>query len=322
MRALNHLESQSDRSAYRVAVPGKPQWTSLPVGEGQMQRISLAWFSQLGAALHPLTIFSSVSGQPDFSMVDLYRVQTFLKSLSDEKVWPLDLRASRPIIREILSYIAVIIASQDAKEQQKLLDSYKYSIWASVNKLDTLLTGELSIQPVYHVWPKRAYNVEALVGSGESIFSHAVQSELTHQEKYDVQQAGKCLAFEIPTAACFHILRCADSVLRRYYESMVGQSPKPKMRNWGTYISVLRKKGADEKIVSILLQVKDLHRNPVIHPETRMDIDEALSLIGIIESVVSAMASAIVSKRMADNTLPLPFEEIIDRSPSFSSVPS
>jgi transposase-like protein len=85
-----------------------------------------------------------------------------------------------------------------------------------------------------------------------------------------IQEAAKCLAFEIPTAAAFHIFRCAESILRRYYEAVVGKLPKRQMRNWGSYIRYLKECGADVRVITILEQIQDLHRNPVIHPETRM----------------------------------------------------
>jgi hypothetical protein len=75
--------------------------------------------------------------------------------------------------------------------------------------------------------------------------------------------------------------------------------PKPKMRNWGTYIKNLKACGVNPKVVSILEQIKDLYRNPIIHPETRLDIEEALSLLGIAESAISAMVMDIVARQAA-----------------------
>ena len=77
------------------------------------------------------------------------------------------------------------------------------------------------------------------------------------------------------------------------------------MRNWGAYIKNLRKCGADEKIVTILEQIKDMHRNPVIHPERRLDNDEALSLVGIVESAISAMVRDMKMRKLGP-PLPLP----------------
>lgn len=87
------------------------------------------------------------------------------------------------------------------------------------------------------------------------------------------------------------------------------------MRNWGTYIKNLRKCGANEKILTALEQLKDLHRNPIIHPEAQIGIEEALSFMGITESVISAMlseiytitsASVVAALAGAESSLPLP----------------
>jgi hypothetical protein len=71
---------------------------------------------------------------------------------------------------------------------------------------------------------------------------------------------------------------------------MVGTLPKPKARAWGVYIKNLKDvPHVDGKVVTLLEQIKDLYRNPIIHPEARLEMKEALSLIGIAESATSAM---------------------------------
>ncbi len=266
-----------------------------------MQRISLAWFCNLGEVLAPVYDFTKIS---EMTTLNLYRARELLNPLSDQKIYPLDLRASRPVIHSLLSKINAVL-SVPPEAQQAAMDASRWDIWLLASGLNTLLMGELAVQPVYHVWPKRAYNIEALVSEGETLFSLEVRSNFTHDEKYNIREAGKCLAFEIPTAAAFHIFRCAESVLRRYYETVVGKLPKPKMRNWGVYINNLHKCGADEKIVTILQQIKDMHRNPVIHPETRLDNDESLSLVGIVESAIGAMVRD-MKARKSGPPLPLP----------------
>ena len=69
------------------------------------------------------------------------------------------------------------------------------------------------------------------------------------------------------------------------------------MRNWSVYIKTLRECWADEKVVLILEQIKDLHRNPIIHPEQRLTNDEALSLIGIMDSAVTAIIADMKERR-------------------------
>jgi hypothetical protein len=42
-------------------------------------------------------------------------------------------------------------------------------------------------------------------------------------------------------------------------------------------------------VIAALQQLKDLHRNVLFHPEESLDTDGAVALIGISQSVVSAM---------------------------------
>jgi hypothetical protein len=38
----------------------------------------------------------------------------------------------------------------------------------------------------------------------------------------------------------------------------------------------------DPKVVAALIQIKDLHRNPLIHPEDTLTVEQALNLLGIV----------------------------------------
>ena len=190
--------------------------------------------------------------------------------------------------------------------------------------METLLNAELAVQPVYHLWPIRAYDREVLVADGEKIFSEEARKEFNEEEIYNLKEAGKCLAFQIPTAAAFHMFRCVESLIRRYYKSVVGTLPKPKMRNWGVYIKALQDCGVDQKIIVILDQIKNLHRNPVIHPEERLKNEEALSLIGIMDSAVTAIVADLKERREKTSpSLPLVAPTAIPPDfAAFGSVPA
>jgi hypothetical protein len=266
-----------------------------------MHRISLGWFAELGSHLEPLTNTSKIT---EITIFHLYKIKEYLGALSDPKVYPLDLRVSRPVVWKLQNQINRVLDAPQPN-QQAALDSGRWDIWQSASNLESLLLGELAVQPVYHVWRKRAYDTEALVGEGETIFSKELRDDLNEDELYNIREAGKCLAFEIPTAAAFHLFRCAESIIRRYYELVVGELPKPKMRNWGLYIRNLRKCGADEMVLAFLGQIKDLHRNPVIHPETKLGTEEALSLTAIVDSAMQAIVKD-MKKRRENPQLPLP----------------
>ena len=197
------MTSDSGVPARQIPMPGKPLWAFRPLGDCNMQRISLAWFSQLGAILSPLKNWDA---EKPITIFDLHRARDYLQVIADEKVYPLALKASRPVIRDLLyNQIIPLVNMTDANLQQQRLALARIDIWMLAYKLDTLLDAELAVQPTYHVWPKRAYDIELLVASGENIFSADARASFNEQEKYDAQQAGKCLAFEVPTAAAFHI---------------------------------------------------------------------------------------------------------------------
>lgn len=290
----------------------------LPVGN-RMQRISLAWFAGLGAALGPVANSASVGSM---NIVDLVRAREPLNYLSEEATYPLDLKASWPLIVQLLRRINYVLNETDTAQQAAKLESERWNIWLEASRLETLLNGELAVQPVYHIWPIRAYNTEVLVANGEKVFSEAARAEFNEEEIYNLKEAGKCLAFQIPTAAAFHMFRCVELLIRRYYEVVVGKLPKPKMRNWGVYIKALRDCGADEKVIAILEQIKDLHRNPVIHPEERLENEEALSLIGIMDSAVTAIVGDIKHrKEKTSPSFPLPVPTI-EPAPDFAAFGS
>jgi hypothetical protein len=71
---------------------------------------------------------------------------------------------------------------------------------------------------------------------------------------------------------------------------VTGGVAAPKVRNLGVYLNALKQAGkGDPKVLGALKQMADLHRNPTIHPETVLTVDEAIAILGIAQSVVSTM---------------------------------
>jgi len=84
----------------------------------------------------------------------------------------------------------------------------------------------------------------------------------------DVKEGARCLAYGLPTAAGFHVFRAVESVLRKYHAHVTEGKAPQNMRNMGVYIKSLETSGkGDPKVIAALKQMKDLHRNPVSHPE-------------------------------------------------------
>lgn len=259
-----------------------------------MQRINLAWFSQLALRLQPLTLGGleeTASG-----VKNLTEAWHYLSVLGDVNATPLALDASRPIIWQILELSGRVFGASP-NDEKEALESVKDEIRELATKLGTLIDADLAHQPVYQIQPKRAYDVDKLIGDATTIFSAEVRAAFTDEEQFNVVEAGKCLAYEVSTAAAFHFFRAIDSMMRRYCIEVNGALPKN--NNWGEAIKALESGGVDAKITGILRQVKDFHRNPTIHPEARLSVDEALSLVGVAESAISAMIGDIKARQSA-----------------------
>lgn len=203
---------------------------------------------------------------------------------------PLAIPASRPAVDRLASLISFL------HKKRPLVRQDMWRVRWDTEPLRTLLHGELAVQSTYHIWPKRAFNVDLLIERATSLFSEEVQHWMIENERYNISQAGKCIAFETPTAAGFHLVRAAESVIRRYYKVGVGTEPALKRRNWGAYIKKIKRCGGEARVIHALEQIKELHRNPVIHPEVVLSLEEAISLIGIIESVIGSIFSDMQSR--------------------------
>src|SRR5258706_16076864 len=100
--------------------------------------------------------------------------------------------------------------------------------------------------------------------------------------KYDVEEAGKCIAFERPTAAAFHLLRGTESVLKDFYCTMIKQKRCQLM--WGPMVADLRKRPKTKKNIVLLDNLDNIRRsfrNPTQHPEKIYDIQEVQDLWGL-----------------------------------------
>jgi hypothetical protein len=208
--------------------------------------------------------------------------------------FPLYLKSSFQPIQQLQKLINDSLAMSDDQ-----LELHRHDIWMKAFDVEKLLAGELSVQPTYMIFPKRAYDIETLISDGTKLFSDDARQNFSEEEKYDIGQAARCLVFEVPTAAAFHIFRATESVICRYYEVVVGKLPDRKSRNWSVYINKLREQDADPKVVAVLDQIRELYRNPIIHPETQLTQDEALSLIGLAETVISAMIFDLTKRQIS-----------------------
>jgi len=106
--------------------------------------------------------------------------------------------------------------------------------------LQRTLSAEASGIFAYIVTDKRL-DVTKLLKNPGALFAPGVFEKLPEIARYDFAQAGRCIAFELPTAAAFHLLRGTEAVLRVFYcKSVKKNRVNPLL--WGPMVDSLRRK--------------------------------------------------------------------------------
>ena len=273
-------------------------WAAISFKEGVMEKISLPFFYQLGSQLNPLTKFEYspekrvdlliVSAQAQISVTNLITSFPALNVCRDTMAQLDDAH------KECWTWFQKVdknkISDEDSSADQKFRN-----IIEKAKGFEIVLSAELQTLAVYHVTQKGIYSTADLIDRAERILPESALPKLSQSVQEEIRQSGKCLAFDSGTACAFHIIRAVEMVMHEYYLKVCKPSPKPPKRlaNWGEYIKKFANStnpGVKEMAV-LLQQIKDQHRNLIMHPEMLLSVDEAFALFEIAQGVIIAMAS-------------------------------
>jgi hypothetical protein len=261
-----------------------------------MQRVNQYGFYNLGSTL--ARIKTVKAGDKDG---DTFFHLAFCGYLLDSLIKrnePIPLGVSRAACRDLVNSLREAWQQIQPEKGDGAITAAQISgLNYALDRFETILSAELQAVDVYFVSPKGIYSTPDLIERAENVLPEEIRKFVPEVVLRDLKEAGRCLAFDVPTAAGFHILRAIEAVIRQYYEILVGEKPKPKMRNWGAYIKILKTKNADEKVTASLNQIRELHRNPVLHPDETLTGDEATTLFGIAQSAILAMVSAMQKQK-------------------------
>lgn len=251
-----------------------------------MIQISLPWIIEVGASLD--AVDNIEAGRTlDNSLYTLLSVKSKIEAVFSTTIYGPSLRTSRQKATKLRDEITRLTHDFDPK---KILDEFDaWSIKNKKNEFQLVFMAELGVLPAFVVTRKEGFDTNILIESGELLFPRNLLVKAP-ETAIDASETGKALAFELSTACGFHCFRVTESVVRRYWDEVTAGAKRPKPDTLGSIAASLEaKKVGDEKIIESLRQITRLHRNPLIHPEVILSIDEAIGLIGIARSVVGAM---------------------------------
>ncbi|MDD2929492.1 MAG: hypothetical protein PHY50_06690 [Sideroxydans sp.] len=176
----------------------------------------------------------------------------------------------------------------------KLTSAQATKLGSTIKALRQTLEAELKGINAYIISPKRL-DVEKLVSDVSSLLAPSVFDLLTEVAQYDLSEAAKCIAFERPTAAAFHLMRATEEVLRCYYCHYVRRDRIDPML-WFPMVHALqqhRRAKTNDALHRNLDNIRLSFRNPTQHPEKIYDIQEVQDLLGLCVDAINRMQKII-----------------------------
>jgi hypothetical protein len=294
--ALQHYEIDGELDAAILPEPG--EWWLTPVDGGGMQRVNLPTFYSFGGAIRMLRPINTSDKITDRAIIlNMYSTKVWLSRFNEATsgiAFPHSREAAEALIGLIDQYVTKLDESLAAKDSESTFQHhYLVKLKAAIKDFELLFDRESRRASVFAVTPKGIYDIQDLIERAQDSLPPDVKGRLDVQATYDIQQAGKCLAFDINTAAGIHILKAVESLIRAYHAKVTGKTLTVKSRNWGAHIRDLNNAGADQRVTSYLQHIKDFYRNPIMHPEVVLTPDEAFSLFNASLSAIVQLDAAI-----------------------------
>ena len=173
-----------------------------------------------------------------------------------------------------------LLTANEESELQKIMEHVRLTLFAEAG-------GNVA----FIVTDKRI-DVNKLLRNVPALFAPGVADSLPDIAQYDFDQAGRCIAFELPTSAAFHILRATEGVLRHFYCCVVRQKRVEQL--WGPMLDSLRARRTPPPgpLLDNLDNIRRSFRNPTQHPEKIYDIQEVQDLFSLCADVVNRMVTS------------------------------
>ena len=185
-----------------------------------MQRVDGYYLYQVGSQIHPL---ENLKYQSESAEGTTYAEAYYPILIAEGALEPLlsrsvfQLRTSRQAGQDLLDALRevknTIELTHDQNQVMSILDVF--NVTSRLSAFEAVLNAELSLLPLYVVTRKAAFDTPILVEAGALCFPEEVIYKVPEAVP-DLEQGTKCIAFELPTAAGFHLHRANESILHRY----------------------------------------------------------------------------------------------------------
>ncbi len=268
-----------------------------------MQNIDLAYLVNIGARIRTLLQLDSKSA-PTSQWATITVSREAIEELVFRSVYssyfngPLQASATKLLSELDVKLNKAWPENENAGSQLNEFETGQ--IIARFNRFEAVLESELQGIGGYLVTKKSGFEITSMVANGTVFFPKGI-AEAIPEAVDDLNQAMRCIAFELPTAAGFHLHRANEAVLRRYWDTASAGQDRPKKANMGVYLAALKKEGfGKQPTLDQLKSLKDFHRNPLMHPEQSLEtVDDAVDLMAAIRCSIGYMLQEISASKPA-----------------------
>lgn len=278
-----------------------------------MKRVDLVEYFELGEALQTARRATGMSATRVGSIyVNTYQLPHLLRRfIEDDNGFSASKRVATELITTLSDWRREYVDNGGDDAFDKELNSWQFSsINSKIEVLKNVFQAESRDVDVYSVSQISIYKTSELVSNGAGVIPPEIQRHVPAAALGEFNNAGKCLAFDLPTACGFHSLRALELVMHEYLTSFGVKTTT--MRSWNDYIKAAQKLIADEKIkckpsskvAAMLDRMRELDRNPLMHPRDTLDIVSADMLFRLCAITVVEIARDQLQKKTSLESAP------------------
>jgi hypothetical protein len=252
-----------------------------------MKRVHLFALYQCGGALKVLGRITPETKPFDIN-VDLQVVESWLSWLLAENRDHIPIRDTREDAVTLRNITQALLRLPEGQTISK--DTY-HILHAVFARFEGVLEAELGRLPVYYITRLLGYDTDVLLENGRAVLTQSTLDWLSEEAATGFDEGTRSLVLKQATAAGFLLLRAVEDVMHNYYDVLSNGAPRPKQRSMGVYIDALEKiREVNPEMLEVLRNIKNLRRNPLMHPEHRLEMDDAIATFDVAKSAISAMA--------------------------------
>ncbi len=259
-----------------------------------MQRVHLPTFFKFGAVMSELKVIDSTDKLTEPALFQImFKASAWLLFFLDATK-----DIALPTTREVAVNISELIgeykerldsASKGEGKDEQIGQLFIKRLNELLDEFPVLFERESRRISVFSVTPKGIYDTEKLIESAEKRFPKNLLKVMPQLTIDDMKEAGRCLAFDVPTACAFHVCRATEALMLAYYETLTGTAWAFPRRDWYNYNNQLAANGAPAAITNRLGEIRE-DRNAYAHPEITVPLDEAPIVFELCSGVIHLMA--------------------------------